>query len=132
MIRLARIATVAAILASACSQPSAVLALQRPVPQTVLSRGAITPIRPLPVGRSVHNIFGTIVSLGRQSFVLRTRSGRLIEVDASVAMRLGTYSAPLFVGKVVVVGGSIDQFRRFRATTITRMTRLDATTPPDL
>lgn len=131
MSRLARIAALSVLVAFAAVAQTAVSAQRRPVSQTAISRGAVGHLVPVPVGRSVHNIFGTIVSLSRQSFVLRTRGGRLLAIDATTAMRLGTYSAPLFVGKVVVVGGTMDARRVFHANTITRMTRLDATTPAD-
>ena len=63
--------------------------------------------------------------------MLRTRRGVLLEVDASPAIEAGTYSAPLFVGKIVAIGGSYASPHAFRAQSVTRLTRLDDTTGPD-
>jgi hypothetical protein len=79
----------------------------------------------------MHNIFGTIVKLVLPKFVLRTRTGRLLVVDATTALQRGSYSAPLFVGKVVVVGGAFNAASVLEAATVTRQTRLDRMTPAD-
>jgi hypothetical protein len=118
-----------ALLAIAAFAPA--LAVAHPLPQIVLSRGAVSRDRPSAVGRTAHNVFGTIVRLGTPKFVLRTRTGRLLLVDATAAIQRGSYSAPLFVGKVVVVGGAYDAARVLQATTVTRQTRLDRMTPAD-
>jgi len=124
-------AALGASLALGTLLPLGAQAQSRPQPEKVLSRGAVSTARPVPVGRSQHNVFGTIVSLTTPKFVLRTRTGRLLLVDATIAMLQGSYSAPLFVGKAVLVGGSYDTLRVLHARTVTRMTRLDATTPGD-
>jgi hypothetical protein len=118
-----------ALVAIATLAPGLVLA--HPLPQAVLSRGAVSRDRPAPVGRSLHNVFGTIVKLATPKFVLRTRTGRLLMVDATTAIQRGSYSAPLFVGKFVVVGGAFNAASVLEATTVTRQTRLDRTTPAD-
>jgi hypothetical protein len=126
----ARPAAFAAILALGALL-SASIVQAHPLPQAVLSRGAVNVARPVPVGRSLHNVFGTIVKIVSPKFLLRTRYGRLLTVDATTALQRGTYSAPLFVGKVVVVGGMFDAASVFHATTVTRQTRLDRMTPAD-
>jgi hypothetical protein len=72
-----------------------------------------------------HQVFGTIATLTKTAFVLRTRTGRTIAVNAADAISSGRYSAPLFVGKVVVVSGPIDAHGVLYAQTVTRMTRID-------
>jgi hypothetical protein len=126
-----RALVLAAILALGASLPIAAIAQTHPLPQAVLSRGRVdrTPLDP--IGRSRHNVFGTIVSLATPRLVLRTRTGRLLAVDATTALRKGSFSAPLFAGKIVLVGGLFDGRRVLHALTITRITRLDAATPPD-
>jgi hypothetical protein len=102
-----------------------------PLPQTQISRGATSRVRPAPAGAQRHNVFGTIVRLALPKFTLRTRTGRIVLVDATDAIAKGTYSAPLFPGKFVVIGGAYDALHVLHAATITRMTSLDRTTPPD-
>jgi hypothetical protein len=115
-----------AILASVAPPASA-----NPLPQAQISRGAASRVRPLPVGAQRHNVFGTIVRLTLPKFTLRTRTGHLVVVDATTAIANGTYSAPLFPGKFVVIGGAYDTSHVLHAITITRMPTLDRTTPPD-
>jgi len=103
-----------------------------PLPQLTVSRGGVSRERPLPVGRQRHNVFGVIATLALPKLLLRTRAGRLLKVDASVAIARGTYSAPLFVGKAVLVAGDYDASGVLHAATVTRMTRIDATTPRDI
>jgi len=112
------------------AQPGALLAQSHA--GTVL-RGGIDPGRTIGVGGPRHNVFGTIVSISGTTpvFVMRTRTGRLFEVNAASAFASGRFSAPLFVGKVVLVSGGIDARHVLHATTVTRMTPLDAQTPPD-
>jgi hypothetical protein len=91
---------------------------------------------PVPAGTALpagptHQVFGTISKLAKTEFVLRTRAGRLIDVDAAPAIAAGLYSAPLFVGKVVVVSGPLDAHGVLYAKTIIRMTRIDDSTLRD-
>jgi hypothetical protein len=76
-------------------------------------------------------VFGRIELLGRTTFVLRLRSGRRLPVDASAAIASGRFSSPLFIGKVVVLTGTIRPNGIFDAVTVTRLLRLDTTTRPD-
>jgi hypothetical protein len=87
--------------------------------------------RPVLIGRSPHHVFGSIVSIRGSRFSLRTRSGRMLIVDDSVALARGTFSAPLFAGKIVVVAGEYDTLRVLHALTVTRQPRIDRTTPSD-
>jgi len=103
-----------------------------PLPQRQLSRGAVSPARSTDVPRPLHFVFGTLVAIRGSELTMRTRRGILLKVDAAAAIAAGTYSAPLFVGKVVVLGGSYEGPRTFHAQTITRIPRLDATTGPDI
>lgn len=91
---------------------------------------AVTPVPAVPSGPN-HQVFGTITKLTKTEFVMRTRAGRLIDVDAAPAIAAGLYSAPLFVGKVVVVSGPTDAHGVMYAKTIIRMTRIDDSTMRD-
>jgi hypothetical protein len=102
-----------------------------PRPQRQLSRGAVDLARPTPPPPVRHDIFGTIASVRGSALLLRTRTGKLLAVDAAPAIAAGTYSAPLFVGKIVLVGGTLDAARTLHAQTIVRIERLDARTGPD-
>jgi hypothetical protein len=102
-----------------------------PLPQRQLSRGAVSTARLAAGPRALHFVFGTLVAIRGSALTLRTRGGSILQVDAAAAIAAGTYSAPLFVGKVVVLGGSYEGPRTFRAQTVTRIPRLDASTGPD-
>jgi hypothetical protein len=86
---------------------------------------------PLPASAFTHGAFGEIARLEPSGFVLRLRSGRALVVDASDAIASGRYSAPIFVGKLVLVTGAIDGAGHFRAETVTRMARIDSSTRAD-
>jgi hypothetical protein len=86
---------------------------------------------PLPASAFAHSAFGEIVRIGPTVFVLRLRSGRPLTVDATEAIEAGRTSEPLFVGKLVVVTGSIDSRGTFEAQTVTRLSNLDSPTRPD-
>lgn len=108
-----------------------------PAPQRVLSRGAITVPRATPLPRlpsvagRAHDVSGAIVSLSGNSVSLRLRDGRVLSIDATDAIASGRFSAPLFVGKFVEVTGPVDLHRVLHAQTITRLPRVDSTTPAD-
>ena len=127
----------AAFLAAALAAPLSAAAQTRPLPQHQISRGAPSTTRVVPQARtnalahSTHTLYGTIASVKGPRLVVRTRGGRLQQVDASDALAAGTYSAPLFIGKVVAVGGFYDASKMLHAQTVTRMTRLDPTTGAD-
>jgi hypothetical protein len=85
----------------------------------------------MPASAFAHSAFGQIVRLGGTAIVLRLRSGRLLNVDATAAIDAGRTSEPLFVGKLVMVTGGIDSRGTFLAQTVTRMSNLDSPTRPD-
>jgi hypothetical protein len=101
--------------------------------QTLRRTTVVTPRAPLATQASAvalpagptHQIFGTIVTLTKTEFGLRTRAGRTIVVNAADAISSGRYSAPLFVGKVVLVSGPTDAHGVLYAQTVTRQTRID-------
>lgn len=121
----------AAALAVGALVPAAAAGQARPVPQHVLSRGAAPRTVAVPAPRIVHDLSGAIEALGRTAFALRLRSGRLQRIDATDALASGRVSAPLYVGKLVDVTGSYDQRHVLHAETITRVPRVDASTPAD-
>ncbi len=79
---------------------------------------------PIPLGP--HTFYGTITQLGSTSLTIRTRRQRLVNVDATTVLADGTYSAPLFVGKLVTVDGVQGANGVFTAAHILRMTNLNA------
>jgi hypothetical protein len=123
-----RIVRCGVFLAAALAAPTATAA--HPLPQHVISRGAVSTsrIRYIP---GAHDVFGTIVALRPAAFTLRTRRGRLLRVDDSAVLKSGLYSAPLFVGKAVLVIGIYDTAGGFHTTNVQRMTRIGSDTPPD-
>ncbi len=128
------VVTSALLLASAVSFAARVNAQSAPAPQHVLSRGLVSrpDARPATLtGKSNHIVFGRLESVAGRMLSLRTRSGRLWSVDATDALASGNYSAPLFVGKIVEVDGSLRKSGVIQATGIMRMGTLDRSTPPD-
>jgi hypothetical protein len=89
------------------------------------------PPTPLPASAFAHDAFGQITRLQPSGFIMRLRSGRALVVDASDAIASGRFSAPMYVGKLVVVTGAIDASGTFRAETVTRMARIDSSTRAD-
>ena len=125
------------LLAAGIAAPFPVAAQPRPLAQRQISRGApstthVTPhVRTDATGHTTHILYGTISSVKGPALLVRTRSGRVQSVDASDALAAGTYSAPLFVGKVVAIGGYYDASKTLHAQTVARMTKLDPTTGAD-
>jgi hypothetical protein len=78
-----------------------------------------------------HRLFGEIVALQGTRAEVRSRTGRIIEVDCGPAIRTGHFSAPLFVGKLVLVEGLYSPDRIMHAARITRLPRLEPTLAPD-
>jgi hypothetical protein len=72
-----------------------------------------------------HVFYGQIVSISGNSLVVQTRKKRLVTVDATTVLADGTYSAPLFVGKLVTVDGTQAASGIFTANHISRMTNLN-------
>jgi hypothetical protein len=100
--------------------PATAQTLQR-LPSVVRHASVATPApvaTPLPVG-PLH------------SAAVMFRDRRPLRVDASWAVAHGMYSAPLFVGKVVIIQGRFGSDGTFYATTLTRLTKLDASLPQD-
>ncbi len=71
-----------------------------------------------------HGIFGTITALQSPQLTLRSIAGATVHVDASVAIKSGDYSAPLFVGKRVLVTGTTGPNGVFRAVSVDRVDSL--------
>ncbi len=126
---------VLAALAAAVLTPAGVLAQSRPQPQRVISRGFSTAraAQPATAPRMLNDrrLSGQIQSIKASTLLIRARNGREMRVDASDAIRSGMYSAPLFVGKAVMITGYYDSARTLHAQTITREARIDARTPLD-
>ncbi len=85
---------------------------------------------PLPVGPT-HVAFGTIAKMTGSILTVVLRNRRPVRVDATWAIANGYYSAPLFIGKLVVVEGRFARDGTLFAKTITRMSKVDESTPLD-
>jgi hypothetical protein len=81
----------------------------------------------VPMG--AHTLYGTISALSGSQLLLRLRNGRSLPVDASAAIASGSFSAPLFVGKMVTIDGAL-QNGKYVAAHIIRLTNLEDL-PPD-
>jgi hypothetical protein len=57
--------------------------------------------------RSTHELYGKITVVKGERFTLQPRTGRLVEVDATDALR-AHLTAPLIVGRAVLVRGDYD------------------------
>jgi hypothetical protein len=79
-----------------------------------------------PVKQGPHTFYGKIVSLGANRVVILTRHNRLINVDTTIVLAAGTFSAPLFVGKLVAVDGDQPATGAFTAAHIWRLTNLNS------
>lgn len=71
-----------------------------------------------------HGIFGTITAVQSPQFTLRSVDGTTVHVDATQAIKSGDYSAPLFVGKRVLVTGSAGANGVFQAVSVSRQSSL--------
>jgi hypothetical protein len=85
----------------------------------------------VPLGSANHRLYGRIGALRGNLFVLLLRDGKTVNVDAGEAVKTGRYSAPLFVGKYVVVTGPSDVSNVVHADSVTRLQRLDDMTFKD-
>jgi hypothetical protein len=128
---LSRLLPASAILALSVASTGAEAQIVRRGPSAFHRGLFLAPARPIRPTGADHTIFGAIVRYTKSSFVLRLRTGRLINVDATAAISSGRYSAPLYVGKSVVVAGELDGHGILRAQSVTRMTRLDNSTTSD-
>jgi hypothetical protein len=77
-----------------------------PVPQRRAHLSAAAkPFHPRPFGP--HRIYAQIVAIQGSLLTVRRRNGRLQKVDDTVAVNDNAYSMPLFVGKCVVIDGTV-------------------------
>ncbi len=118
-------------------------AAARPAPQHVLSRGLTdhtdhadhaNRARAQTMAATRKNervLYGSIDAIHGNILLVRARNGRSQSVDASDAIRSGMFSAPLFVGKLILVNGYSDATHTLHAQSITRETRPDAAVTPD-
>ena len=128
-------ALILAAFAATVIAPAGVLAQSRPAPQHVLSRGFsqahVLRSTAAPVAKNDRRLYGRIDAIKASILLVKARTGRDVRVDASDALRSGLYSAPLFVGKLVMISGYYDSLRTLHAQIITRETRIDGGTGPD-
>jgi hypothetical protein len=123
------IALLIAATVAAGSQAVAQTTIRRPAPVAV-------PVRPntnTPPNTRLpqHFVSGAIVKINGRLLLVQLRDRRLVRVDATSPLATGRYSAPLFIGKFVIVEGSYAADGTLLATTITRLPRLDSSTPAD-
>ena len=85
-----------------------------------------SPQRYHPVKLGPHTFYGTITAINGTNVTIRTRRNRVVNIDASTVLADGTYSAPLFVGKLVTIDGNQSASGVFTAAHIFRMTNLSA------
>ena len=133
MFKSARRAIVLLLAGFAC-MPSVAQAQQRPATQRVLSRGASDAVRVQPYDAwrpDDRLLYGRIDRMAGSVLFVRSRTGRLIRTDATEAIRTDSYSAPLFVGKIVVIDGYYDAAKTLHARSVMRMGSLDAGTASD-
>ena len=83
------------------------------------------------IGASEHDIFGSITAIHGSQFALQTRTGSLVQVDASIAIQKDL-SASLTVGRAVEVRGAFDSHGVLRATVIQRAKDSSAVWPKDI
>jgi hypothetical protein len=77
-----------------------------------------------------HEIFGTISSINGDRLTIATRSGAVVNVNATQALQ-DYQSVVLLVDEAVRVLGSFDSFNVLHATVITRVKLSPALWPPD-
>lgn len=80
--------------------------------------------RPIKIGP--HTFYGTITAINGTSIRIITRRQRVVDVDATNVLAEGSYSAPLFIGKLVTVDGDQSASGIFTAAHIFRMTNLNS------
>ena len=114
---------IAPAIADAQTTRSTLPTTSRPLSSTLstpsVSRGAVTR----------NAVFGTIVQVHGSMLTLRLRDGRSEQVDASTAIAQGMFSAPLFIGKVILAEGTRQTGGTFDAVRISRMTTIDKSLP---
>jgi preprotein translocase subunit YajC len=82
-------------------------------------------VRPGGAVVTANAVFGTITQVSGAMLTVKLRDGRSVKVDASVAVAHGDYSAPLFVGKIIVAEGTRRSNGTFDAVRVTRLPSLD-------
>ena len=98
----------ALVLLGGAALPSAALVTGRPQAQHKVASLPPALLPPeITVPRGPHSVFGTITALRGATLTLRLRSGRFLTVDAAGAVQRGDFSAPLFVGKTVIIDGAL-------------------------
>jgi hypothetical protein len=81
-------------------------------------------VRPGGAAATANAVFGTITQVTGSILTVKLRDGRTIKVDASVAVAHGDYSAPFFVGKIIMAEGTRMSNGTFDAVRVTRLTSL--------
>ena len=83
------------------------------------------------ISASEHDMFGSITAVHGSQFTLQTRTGTLVQVDASISIRKDL-SANLTVGHAVEVRGTFDEHGVLRATVIERTKDSSGLWPNDI
>lgn len=82
-------------------------------------------VRPGGAAATANAVFGTITQVSGAVLTVKLRDGRSLKVDASVAVAHGDYSAPLFVGKIIMAEGTRLSNGTFDAIRVTRLPSLN-------
>ena len=85
----------------------------------------------VPSHSSRHEIFGTITSVSGAQFTVRTRTGSLVEVDASAAIQ-NELCIELEAGETVDAQGNVEADGVLRAASVQRAKDAPSLWPPDL
>jgi hypothetical protein len=83
------------------------------------------------ISGSEHDIFGKITAIHGSQFTLQTRTGSLVQVDASIAIQKDL-SANLTIGRAVEVRGAFDSHGVLRTTVMQRTKDSSALWPKDI
>jgi len=84
----------------------------------------------LPLPSNGHEIFGRIRTINDAMLTIETRTGGLVDVDATEAMQ-AYQSVVLSIGEAVRLLGTYDTSKVFQATVITRVKDSSELWPPD-
>jgi len=94
-----------------------------PVVRPATAPGAVT--RPAGSQATANAVAGTITEVSGNILTIKLRDGRTQRVDATTAVTHGSYSAPLFVGKIVLIEGTRAANGTFDAVRVTRLPSLN-------
>jgi hypothetical protein len=97
----------------------------RPAAPVVRPSTVPSVVRPGGAAATANAVFGTITQVSGAILTVKLRDGRTVKVDASAAVAHGDYSAPLFVGKIILAEGTRSPNGTFAAVRITRLTSLN-------